>query len=221
MLIKQEIWLASYLVKERFGCFKRALKSFKAQTLRVPIVISVTGPECAVAAECVSEVLRGENYELILNEERMSQFDQLALILKNRKKLPEGGTNERLFISVCDDDDWFEPNRVEVQQKHLEEKNSEMVQRAALRCGVLGVFAHQDFGCFCFDLRQLEWFIFTKEGKSVREMFRNVAPDVSFCASLQWINIPEKLHNRDSATLWSRTYNEDRVDGLKWFSLTV
>lgn len=201
--------MASFLIPERFSTFKRALKSFENQTMLAPVIISVCGPEAWRAKHWVGEIFGQKvQYELLLFEERMSQFDQLFTILNGRKE-----RTDNLFVSVCDDDDWFSPDRIEVQESYLSEGKS------CLKCLAQtdeGATCHSDFGAYCFKASVLEEFF--RERKY--EYAPSIAPDLLFTAGLSECLIPKVMHFK-RISLWDRRYNEERDDGEKWFSFIL
>lgn len=200
----QEIWIASYLVPGRFRRFKKALESFRDQTLKTPVCVSVCGPDSWRAKQWTASVLGDVvQYELFLYEERWSQFDQLYMISKNRT----GARN--VFISVCDDDDMFLPQRMEVQQKYLEDG------QICLKCKASDPdrsAVHSDFGSFCFRLTDLEKFFQETKGSDL-----TLPPDLLFMALLKSQDIPEALHIK-TPSFFTRTWDEKRNDGTSWFS---
>lgn len=199
----QEIWMASYLQPARFRLFKRALKSFNEQTLKVPVVLSVCGPEAWRVVQWARNLLTCVPYELFLYDRRWSQFDQLYMIYCSRK-------NKDIFISVCDDDDFFYTNRIEIQQRYL------YSSKITLKCQTNGT---NDFGSYCFHFKALhDFFTNKRKEKHIQEMLVTVPPDVVFICLQQWTEIPYILHFRRSA-MFDRTWHDKREGGGKWFAM--
>ena len=214
-MVRQEIWLASYLVQSRFGRFKTALKSFDYQSTKTKVMISVCGPEAWRAKKWAEELLTQVPHELFLYEERYSQFDQLYLILKASLAAdPEGP----VYVSVCDDDDYFTSDRIEVQDLYIDPEKS-----GAYRCGAKGINGCptcRDFGCFCVNRRWYERF-FSSEFQKEREEYVSIAPDILFMALLKATDVSEVLYIRANS-LYGRSYNESREgSGEKWFTITL
>jgi hypothetical protein len=200
----QEIWMASYLQKSRFSSFKRALKSFNDQTLKAPVALSVCGPEAWRVVQWARDLLTAVPYELFLYDERWSQFDQLYMIHRGR-------VDKDIFISVCDDDDFFSESRIEIQQKFLK---SPII---TLKCGTKG--SCPDFGSFCFHYDRMTEFFEFFQTKDARE-FDEIPPDMLFMATFKVKVLPYILYHRTSSLL-DRKWIEEKEGGQKWFHMTL
>lgn len=202
--VRQEIWIASYLVKKRFKLFKRALRSFRDQT-RAPdlVVVSVCGEEAWRAAKWARTILAGIAYEIRLYDARWSQFDQLYMILKDRPV-----EASLTYITVCDDDDYFYPERIERQRLAIEFWLADAFKFATRK-------AHGDFGAFCVREKVYREFF---AGELVKD--KSIPPDVYFMVLLNPKLIDEQLHHRELSLL-SREWMERRSDGDGWWTCTL
>ena len=202
MEIVQEIWLASYLQPSRFDSFQRALKSFNEQTVKAHVVLSVCGPEAWRAQEWVKENLVDVTWELHVYTARFSQFDQIYKLLASKR-------GREVYLSFCDDDDYYTPNRIEVQEKYLKEN-----PQLNLYCNTGGL--NRDFACLCVHQRRLEDFFANDQ---LKPLINSTLPDVVFRTTLKLYELEEVLYIRKSSFL-DATYTQMRENGEPWYTMT-
>lgn len=202
----QQIWLVSYIIPERLEPFKRALQSFADQTVKCSVNISLCGPSAKDARQIVFDIL--DNPLVMTHNERYSQFDQLFLLHKHLRPDPN------IWISFCDDDDYYTSDRIEIQQNYIDKIENKY---DSIECGAGGQFAHRDFGCLCVRADTLEHFFTNPEG--LNRAVEVIAPDIFFRACRRSLIIKEILYIRENLSE-SRTYNQKRSgsDSGYWFT---